>query len=143
MSALRRTRVDHRPPQRVGEVPLWLRLLSRQVIRSVLLHVEDLGEFEVAVDLDLAHLVEVELESLQDYGEDVRQLLDAESLQGPHFLLAGLAEVRIVSIQDFALHVAIQGLFEALFSPDVDSNREEVIYLLTFMGTSFAIQLIG
>lgn len=76
------------------------------MLSRVFLHVQLFREGTVVIHFDLSHSVVVKLKSLHDDDEDVRELLNAESLQGSHFFIAFLTEISIVSIEYLALNVA-------------------------------------
>ncbi len=97
-------------------------MVASQVVRSVPLHIQHFWKLEVTVYLYFLHLVVVELKPLQHYYQDIRQLLYAEPLQRLHLLLARLAVVRIIPVQNLPLHETLQGLLKALLPSDVEAN---------------------
>lgn len=76
----------------------------RQRASRVGMEIEFFREFTDGIDLGLGHRFEVEVESFKDDDQLVGELLDGLSLQSRHFLITSLAEVRVISIQHFALN---------------------------------------
>lgn len=118
-------------------------MVTSKIVCSIFLHIKHLREPEIAVNFYLSHLVEVKLESFKNNRQDVRQLLDAKSLKCSYLLLAWLTKICIISIQNLTLNISIKGLFQAFFTSNVHADRKEMIYFLTFMRTSFTVELIG
>jgi hypothetical protein len=137
VACFRGAHVDDHPPQPVLVVALRPALLLYRVLGGLELaqvlfregaQVEVYWEFVVVVELDLLHDVEVVLEPAQADYQCGRQVLEADPAPGPDLLLAPLAEIGIVSVQDFTLNQVLESLLQGPLALDRHRHSQEGLF---------------
>lgn len=142
MAGLRGSGMDYNSPQFIVVLTGGKYILLQTAIHCVLLDVDLLGEFQLVINLYLPHLIKIVGESFENKYQDIGGLLDAQSLHGPDLLFALLAEIGIVTIENFPFDIPIKGFFQSLFVLDIEPNREEGLHFLTAVRTAFAVELV-
>ena len=127
VAGLRGASVDCHAAEVEVEVAVGLGLLVFvEVLLGVLAHVDLLGELAVAVQLGLRVGFVAEVEALEHEDELVGQLRYRLAFARLHFLLAALAGVLVLTLQDLARHHPLQALDYRGHRLHLDAQREEL-----------------
>ena len=86
-------------------------ILNVFVTLHVVIDIKDMGELHAVVHFDPLVSEVVEVEAAKDDVEKLGHLEEAHAPLGDNLLLALLAEVEIVRVKDFGLHVPLKGEF--------------------------------
>lgn len=119
------------------------KILLRETLLTILLHIDLHGELTIIIDFKLSHGVEVELKTFENHEEGVWHPLNAASLQSVYFLLTLLTVISIIALEHLTFNKGFKRFLNRMLIFHLKINCHKSLFSLRIVRTALANEFIS